>query len=319
MSTDLTLAFLNYNTTAELRQALAAVPAALDGLPAQVVVIDNASRDNPAAQLRPQFPGVQWLQNASNLGFAAAFNRLFSFIISPYYLLLNSDLILPPGSVRVMLTTARRYSTLGLAGVALVREDGSRQTSYGRAPTLASELLNRSLWRRMTNVGGRTDEPFDVESVVGAVMLVPRTTIERAGGLDERYFFFMEETDWCRRIRAAGLRVLHFPHVRVVHLQGRAANKVPLRSRIEFHRSRLLYFKIHYGQGACALLYCGTLARLVINTATHCLLVVVTLGLVGKLRRKTAVYAGLLAWYVLGCPQGWGMRRAPARRGSKRR
>jgi GT2 family glycosyltransferase len=318
MSTDLTLAFLNYNTTAELRQALAAVPAALAGMPAQVIVIDNASRDNPAAQLRQQFPGVQWLQNATNLGFAAAFNRLFSFVISPYYLLLNSDIILPPGSVRAMLDTARRYSSLGLAGVALVREDGSAQTSYGRAPTLASELLNRSLWRRMTQAGVRVDEPFDVESVVGAVMLVPRTTIERAGGLDERYFFFMEETDWCRRIRATGLRVLHFPHVRVVHLQGRAANKVPLRSRIEFHRSRLLYFKIHYGQGACTLLYAGTLARLAVNTAAYGLLVAATLGLVGKLRRKTAVYAGVLAWYALGCPQGWGMHRAPVRR-SKRR
>jgi GT2 family glycosyltransferase len=318
MSTDLTLAFLNYNTTAELRQALAAVPAALDGMPAQIVVIDNASRDAPAAQLRQQFPDVQWLQNATNLGFAAAFNRLFSFVISPYYLLLNSDIILPPGSVRAMLDTARRYSTLGLAGVALVREDGTAQSSYGRAPTLASELLNRSLWRRITQAGARADEPFDVESVVGAVMLVPRTTIERAGGLDERYFFFLEETDWCRRIRAAGLRVLHFPHVRVIHLQGRATNKVPLRSRIEFHRSRLLYFKIHDGQAACTLLYGGTMARLAINTVTHCLLVAATLGLVGKLRRKAVVYAGLLAWYALGCPQGWGMRRAPVRRGQRR-
>lgn len=307
MSTHLVLAFLNYNTTSELLQALSAVPAALDGLSARVVVIDNASRDNPAALVRQHFPNVEWIQNDANLGFAAAFNRLFALIDADWYLLLNSDIILPPGSVRAMLTTAEQCDNLGLAGMALVREDGSPQSSYGQFPTLASELLNRSLWRRLSQPGARSDAPFDVECVVGAVMLVPRRTIERTHGLDARYYFFMEETDWCRRIRAAGLRVMHFPHIRVTHLQGRSANQAPLRARVEFHRSRLLYFRIHHGTFAAAVLYAGTILRLLFNTLTHALLVLLTVGCVKKFRRKCSMYAGLLAWYLLGCPHSWGL------------
>lgn len=307
MTTRLVLAFLNYNTTPELLQALSAVPAALDGLPARIVVIDNASRDNPAALVRQQFPDIEWIQNASNLGFAAAFNRLFASIDADWYLLLNSDIILPPGSVRTMLATAEQCDNLGLAGVALVREDGSLQSSYGRFPTLASELLNRSLWRRLSQVAARSNAPFDVECVVGAVMLVPRHTIERTNGLDAHYYFFMEETDWCRRIRAAGLRVVHFPHIRVTHLQGRSANQAPLRARVEFHRSRLLYFRIHHGILTAAVLYAGTILRLLFNTLIHALLVLLTFGCIKKLRRKCVMYAGLLAWYLLACPRSWGL------------
>jgi hypothetical protein len=303
----ITLALLNYNTTDELLRALAALPAALGEIPARIVVIDNASHDNPAARIRAACPAAEVILNPVNLGFAAAFNRLFSYAITPYYLLLNSDIVLPAGGVAAMLETARAFPTLGLAGVALVREDGSAQTSYGRIPTLASELLNRSLWRRLTQRTAPT-EPFDVESVIGAVMLVPRRTIERVGGMDERYFFYMEETDWCKRIRDAGLRVMHFPGIAVLHLQGRAAGKRHQRARIEFHRSRMLFFLTHYGRGACAILYAGTLLRMLINTLAHLVLVAITLGLVPSLRRKLATYAGVLTWYLLGCPQGWGLR-----------
>lgn len=308
MSARIVLAFLNYNTTPELLQALSAVPAALYGLPARVVVIDNASRDNPAALVCQQFPNIEWIQNDANLGFAAAFNRLFALIDADWYLLLNSDIILPPGSVRAMLTTAKQCDNLGLAGMALVREDGSPQSSYGQFPTLASELLNRSLWRRISQAGARRATPFDVDCVVGAVMLVPRHTFERTNGLDARYYFFMEETDWCRRIRAAGLRVMHFPQILVTHLQGRSANQTPLRARIEFHRSRLLYFCIHHGIITTTVLYAGTILRLFFNALTHALLVLLTCGCVKKFRRKCAMYAGLLAWYLLACPRSWGLR-----------
>ena len=307
MNTTLAAAFLNYNTCAELLQALAHAGPALEGVNARLVVIDNGSTDDSAVQVHAKFPKAEVVELGANLGFAAAFNRLFDAVDASWYLLLNSDIMLPPGSVRRLLDTARSLPDLGLAGVALVRENGESQASYSSFPSLASELLNRSLWRHLHDHGSPT-EPFAVDSVIGAVMLVPRSTIERVGGLDTRFFFYLEETDWCRRITAAGLRVMHIPALKVVHLQGRAANQRPLRARIEFHRSRLVYFRTHHGAMQTAVLCAGTVARLVINTLSHALLVALTLGCVPKLRTKCGVYAGLLAWYVCGCPKGWGLR-----------
>ncbi|MCX7847475.1 MAG: glycosyltransferase family 2 protein [bacterium] len=307
MHSHLVLAFLNYNTTPELLQALAALPAALANMPARVIVIDNASRDNPATLVQQKFPHVEWLQNNTNLGFAAAFNQLFARVPADWYLLLNSDIILPPASVPALLSYAQQYPNLGLAGVALVREDGSPQASYAPFPSLATELLNRSLYRHIHRRKAPHTTPFEVDTIVGAVMLVPRHTIERTGGFDPRFYFFMEETDWCRRIRNAGLHVFHFPQIRVTHLQGRAANQTPLRARIEFHRSRLLYFSLHHGRTAAAILCAGTVLRVLLNALTHVLLVLLTLGLIRKVRTKCVTYLGLLSWYLRGCPRSWGL------------
>ena len=307
MTTELVAAFLNYNTPDELLQAIEHAGPALAGVDARIVVIDNGSTDDSIERIRAAFPRVELMPLGRNLGFAAAFNRLFAEIKADWHLLLNSDIMLPPGSVRRLLDGAKAYPGLGIGGVALVRENGAAQASYGTYPSLASELLNRSMWRHLHRAAAG-DEPFEVECVIGAVMLVPRTTIDTVGGMDERFFFYLEETDWCRRVSVAGLHVVHFPAIKVVHLQGRAANQRPLRARIEFHRSRLVYFRKHYGERQAFWLKAGTVARLVVNTASHAVLVVLTLGCVPRLRAKCAVYAGLLAWYGRGCPESGGLK-----------
>jgi len=308
MIPEITLAFLNYNTAGELLQALASVPAAVSGVAARVVVIDNGSTDDSLEQVKNTDPAQEILALPGNMGFAAAFNRLFSYTVTPYYLLLNSDIILPPGSVRAMLDTIAACPDAGIAGMALVREDGTAQTSYYPLPSLASELINRSLWQRMHTVTISEETPVDVESIIGAVMLVPRTTIDTAGMLDERFFFFLEETDWCKRIAAAGLRVLHFPGIHVTHLQGRAANQVPVRARIEFHRSRMIYFEKHYGRIAKYVLAIGSFIRLLVNWLAYLLLTLFCFGIHEKTRNKFMLYSGVLSWYLLGCPKKWGLR-----------
>ncbi len=304
---EITIAFLNYNTAEKLLRALESVDAAAEGVQAHVVVIDNGSTDDSIERIRACNSSLDILELPRNVGFAAGFNRLFSYVVTPYYLLVNSDIILPPGCVKQMLERFSQCPSAGLAGVALVRADGSPQSSYGVYPSLASELLNRSLWQRIRRPTAAGDEPISVDCIVGAVMLVPRETIETVGGMDERFFFFLEETDWCRRIRNAGLDVIHLPDVRVTHLQGEAANKSPLRARIEFHCSRLLYFRKHHGALVETVLRLGTVVRLVVNLVAQLVLCIVTLGLMPKPRQKLCLYAGLLGWYLCGCPRSWGL------------
>jgi GT2 family glycosyltransferase len=308
MTPEITIAFLNYNTADELLQGLASVPAAAAGVNARVIVIDNGSSDNSLERIKSCEPIPEIIALPRNTGFAAAFNRLFSYTVTPYYLLLNSDIILPPGCVRAMLDTIAGIPDAGIAGMALMRENGTSQMSYYPLPTLASELTNRSLWQRIHRVEFTDESPGEVPCIIGAVMLVPRNTIDTVGMLDERFFFFMEETDWCKRIAEAGLKVLHFPGIRVTHLQGRSANVVPVQARIEFHRSRLIYFEKHYGRIAKYLLAAGSFIRLLVNWLAYLFLTLFCFGIHEKTRSKFMLYSGLLGWYLLGCPDRWGLR-----------
>ena len=308
MAAEVTLAFLNYNTSDELLQALRSVPAAVEGVEVRIIVIDNGSTDDSLDRIRAAAPEAELISLPRNSGFSAAFNRVFSYAISPWYLLLNTDIILPPGSVGQMLKLAGQHPEAGIAGMALVREDGTAQTSYYPFPTLASELINRSLWRRLHAIPESATGVIEVESIIGAAMLVPRTTVETVGMLDERYFFYLEETDWCCRIHQAGKQVLHFPGIRLTHLQGRAANKAPIKARIEFHRSRLIYFQTHYGTVGRIILLAGSFVRVLINALAYSVLTALTLGLQRKTRLKCQLYLGVAAWYCSGCPEGWGLR-----------
>ena len=144
-------------------------------------------------------------------------------------------------------------------------------------------------------------------------MLVSRGTVDKVGGMDERFFFFLEETDWCKRINESGLKVIHLPKIKVVHLQGKTANKAPVRARIEFHKSRLLFFEKHYGKSAAIILRFGTVFRLIINFVAQLLMTVFTIGLIKKTRLRTILYAGLIGWYFTGCPINKGLNRKIAK------
>ena len=322
---EITIAFLNYNTADDLIRAIDSVPEACGNIDYHVTVIDNCSTDDSVERLRKYNDKLDILALENNFGFAAGFNKIFSHINTPYYFLLNSDIVLSSGCVEKILARVKENPKIGVAGVKLIRENGSPQTSFGKFPSLASELINRSLWqknyaKRITDNGQRimshdsslsdvSKNPafYNVDCIIGAAMFLPRSTFEKIGGMDEDFFFFLEETDWCKRIQNAGLIVAHFPDIEIVHLQGKSANKVPVKARVEFHRSRLHYFKKHYGTIAVAILWIGSLLRLIINCTAMLFLTILTFGKSKKQKNKMKLYAGVLIWYLKGCPKSGGL------------
>ena len=337
---EITIAFLNYNTADDLIRALDSVPSAAGNVNYHITVIDNCSTDDSVEKLRKYNSDLDILVLEKNLGFAAGFNKIFSHIVTPYYFLLNSDIILSHGCVEKILINIKDFPQTGIAGVALIRENGSSQSSFGKFPSLASELINRSLWQkiyakkitdhgppqhtrdtRTTDYGPRiTDhdtshpdmsrklELYKVDCIIGAAMLVPRLTFEKVGGMDEDFFFFLEETDWCKRIKQAGLNVLHFPDVKVTHLQGKTVNTLPVKARIEFHRSRLHYFKKHHGIITAVILWIGCFIRLIINFTAMLFLTLLTLGKSKKFKNKMSLYGNVLLWYLCACSKEKGLK-----------
>ncbi|HEY3230904.1 MAG TPA: glycosyltransferase family 2 protein, partial [Roseiflexaceae bacterium] len=201
---DVSIVLVSWNTRELLLGCLAALPAAVGGLCADVWVVDNGSTDGSVEAVRSGHPDAHIIQNERNVGFAAANNQAIVASAGRYVLLLNSDTIALPGSIERLVRFADARPAMGVVGAMLLNPDGSFQASFADFPSLHSELLSATgLGARLfghwyPNYGPRRSQRARrVDYIQGACMLARRAAIEQAGLLDEQYFMYSEETDWC--------------------------------------------------------------------------------------------------------------------------
>ncbi len=280
----------------------------------EIVVVDNGSSDDSVARVKQNYPGVIVMEAGCNLGFAAANNKAMRQAKGEFVLLVNTDALLDKDCAQSLLDLMAADSHVGMVGPQLLNGDGSLQTSYEAAPTLATETLNRSLLKRLfprkfPGKGLKWSQPQQVETLIGAVMMIRRLALEQVGGFDEDYFFFLEETDLAVRMRKAGWKVVHNPFARALHLQGATAKTYQASARIEFYRSRYLFFRKHYGIRASNFLKGVVIANLTLNVAGLGLASLITSGSLEKVAEKYRVRAQLWKWHLRGCPDGPGLPR----------
>ncbi len=280
----------------------------------EVIVVDNGSSDDSVERVRRLDSRTTVIEAGRNLGFAAANNRAFEQTRGEFLVLVNTDAMMQRDCAGKLLQLMRQGQRVGMAGPQLLNDDGSIQTSYEAVPTLATETLNRSLLKRLLphrypRKTRRLSGPIPVEALIGAVMMIRRAAWKQLGGFDEDYFFFLEETDLAVRMRSAGWEVVHEPRASAVHLQGATANTVKTGARIEFYRSRYLFFRKHYGARSMSLLKRVLTANLALNVAFLGLLNAVTLGRSRRVADKYLVRRGLWEWHRAGCPTGHGLPR----------
>ena len=297
--------------------ACAAIESVLNGQDnpsREIFLVDNGSTDETPAVVAKRFPSVHLLRSDRNLGFARANNLAARQAQGQFLLLLNSDAALQPESLAAAVGWMRAHPDCGVAGVQLLNPDGSPQNSIANFPTLATELLNKSLLRRLCprrypGKEQRFIEPIEVETVVGACMIIRRDLWDAIGGLDERYFFFLEETDFCLQTRRLGKRLMHLPQIAVWHGQGQTAKKNSPAARIEYWRSRYIYFAKNHRLSVRVALVIGLLLRLFANSLTSGLLVALTLGRSARWKNKWQVNSALSLWHLRGKPQEMGLPR----------
>lgn len=313
-NTLLTFIVVNRNTADLLNRCLEFIFASELPQSPQIIVVDNGSTDDSVSRVRNAYPGVEIIEAGRNLGFAAANNRAFEKAVGSYLMLVNTDALLETDCAAKLVGLVESNPRIGMAGPQLLNHDGSLQTSYEAVPTLATETLNRSLLKRLfpkrfPSKATRLSDPEPVEALIGAVMIVRRKALEELGGFDEDYFFFLEETDLAVRMRQAGWLVMHEPEARATHLQGATAKSYQAGARIEFYRSRYLFFEKHYGISAMRFLKTVMVANLTLNAIALGLANLFTLGkspgIAGSFRVRTALWK----WHLLGCPNGPGLPR----------
>ena len=302
---DLSVVIVNWNTESLLRDCLRSVYDTVEGMTFEVIVVDNASSDGSVAMLKVEFPQVRRIENYENRGFAAANNQAFRVMTGRYALLLNSDTVLTGGAVRELYAFMEEHPEAVMACGQLLNADGSKQNSIAAFPTLLSLLVNMPLLEilfpaRYPSKRQEYLHPIEVDSGIGACLIVRKSAIDGVGGLDERYFFFFEETDWARTMREAGWKIYHVPTARIYHFQGKSVG-ADVRSRIHFYRSRYLYF-LKWESEAWPIAAVLIVTRLIANWVLTGLGVVLTLGLNRGLRGKWKVYSQLIGWHLRGCP-----------------
>jgi GT2 family glycosyltransferase len=252
---------VNYNGGALLHRCLGALAAHPPARPMEVIVFDNGSTDGSAAMLAAEFPSVRVLGGGGNLGLARGFNRAVAAARGGYVLSLDSDTEVRPGAIEDM---ARRLDTMprtGACGATLVDPDGTPQRTarafptpmaalFGRRSRLTAMFPGNPFSRRylMADRAGSA-EPYGVDTLSTACMMLRRSVIEEVGGYDERYFVYWSDTDWCRRIKAAGWVIETLPRSLVVHHENLKAGHRQLRRTrmvMDFHRGAYRYYRTHH-------------------------------------------------------------------------
>jgi GT2 family glycosyltransferase len=311
---DVSVIIVTRNTCSVTLEAIESVLRSEDTFSKEIIVVDNGSTDKTSKVIPKMYPLIKYDPAGQNLGFAKANNRGSRAASGELFLLLNSDARLQPAALAKSADYLRAHPECGVVGAQLLNADGTLQNSIANFPTLATELFNKSILRRLfpgryPGKEHRFGHATEVESVVGAFLLTRRSLWEKIGGLDERYFFFLEETDYCLQARQLGFKVVHLPEVLVWHGQGQTARKTHIPARIEYWRSRYAYFQKNKGTASTLLLAAGLLARVSGNILANGLGIVMTLGLAAKPRRKVSEQFALLAWHLRGCPEEAGLPR----------
>jgi GT2 family glycosyltransferase len=254
----LSVVIVSHNCVHALINCLTALEREGAALDLDVLVVDNASRDGSVAAVATRFPWVRLLANRRNVGFASAVNQALRAARPGDVLLLNPDTIVPPGALEAALARLEASPDVGVLSCKLVRADGSFDHACKRGfPTVGSALyyfvgLSRLLPRsrrfaQYTAGHLDPDTPGYVDAVSGAFMLVRGQAMREVGLMDERYWLYAEDLDWCRRFWEHGWRILYWPEIKVLHVKGASAgDHRAFAFNLAFHRSFWLFYAKHY-------------------------------------------------------------------------
>lgn len=277
---DLSIIIVNYNTKNLLKQTINSIKNIEIHYAYEIIVVDNSSSDGSPDMVRKCFPEVNLIQNDKNYGFAKANNKGIASAKGRYILLLNSDTFVTEGCIEKCIGYMDAHSDIGVLGCKVVLPDGSLDHACKRGfPTpwasLSYGLKLDKLFPKSKKFGQYDliyldeNEINEVDSVMGAFMIVRREAIDQAGLLDEDFFMYGEDIDWCYRIKNAGWKIVYYPKAEIKHYKGSSSRKKRFKTLFEFHRAMYLFYNKHYFKKyniiVTILVYLGIALRFIVS------------------------------------------------------
>ena len=261
---DITIVIVNYNTKERLEDCLRSVLKSSDKFSWEVFVVDNASTDGSRGLVKQiilenykNTEKIKFFELLENKGFTGGNNVAIKESKADFVLLLNPDTVVAPDTFEVMLDYMKSSPEVGVAGCKVLKPDGSLDLACRRRfpnPVNAFFRLTRLslLFPKSRLIADYNlthlpeDEIAEVDSVMGAFLMISRQALKKVGLLDERFFMYGEDLDWCWRVKEAGLKVMYYPKTEIVHYKGSASRKASTKALYEFHRAMQLFFNKHY-------------------------------------------------------------------------
>lgn len=256
---DASIIIVNFNTRQLTLDCLQSVYASSTSYSYEVIVVDNASYDGSVEAIRKAYPQIRLIANNDNTGFAVANNQGMKIAKGRYILLLNSDTVVQLDTLQTMIGFMDRHPEMGASGCKVILPDGSLDKACKRGfPTPSASFYyafgisrlfpDRPKFNQYQLEHLSPDDEYPVDCLVGAFMLVRRETIDQVGGLDETFFMYGEDIDWCYRIKEAGWGIFYYPRTYIVHYKGGSARRKPLKITYEFHRAMWVFHRKHYAK-----------------------------------------------------------------------
>lgn len=254
---DLSIIIVNYKTKDLTVACIESVFSSITSYNYEIILIDNSSNDGTIEAVSDLFPEVTTITNTDNVGFSKANNQGIRIAKGRYVLLLNSDTIVQQDTIQTMLPFMDENPIVGASGCKIVLPDGSLDKACKRGfPTPSasfyyafgfSKLFPKIPRFNQYQLGYLSpDEAYPIDSLVGAFMLIRREAIEQVGMLDEEFFMYGEDIDWCYRIKQAGWVNYYYPKTQIVHYKGASSRRKPYKIIYEFHRAMILFHNKHY-------------------------------------------------------------------------
>lgn len=253
----ITVIIVSWNARGHLRDCLHSIRQTGASCVHEVIVVDNASTDGSPEMVAAQFPEVTLIRSEDNLGFARANNLAIKRTTGSVLALVNSDVIVHPGCLETLAAFLDHHDSVGLVGPRVIGADGNVQRTCRRLPTVWNTVCRSLALDRMFSncsmLSGHEMRHFshdvraEAEALSGCFCVVRTKAVDEVGGLDERYFFYMEDVDWCKRFTDAGWKIMFIPEATAIHYGGASTSMAPLRYSIEYHRANLQYWQKYHG------------------------------------------------------------------------
>jgi len=254
---DLSIIIVNYNTKKLTLDCIASVMSSKTKYQNEIILVDNASVDGTVEEVRNRFPMVHTIANDQNVGFSRANNQGIHISKGRYVLLLNSDTVVEDKTIETMVHFMDEHKDVGISGCKLILPDGSLDEACKRGfPTPSASFYyafgfskrhpKNPKYNQYKLTHLDPNQTHEVDCLVGAFMMVRREVIDQIGGLDEEFFMYGEDIDWCYRIKQAGWKIIYYPETTVIHYKGASSRRRPLKIIYEFHRAMWLFHRKHY-------------------------------------------------------------------------